>query len=148
MLCLQEREQQVGSLQAQLSEFRQPVLAMAGVSTAPVTSSESDTVTLAQPSRMSALSNASWTSDWNAAVLKNGNSSVAEMQLLTDEAFVVQPATTATPRHATAKFHLLVGRPLSIVHDNGVMLLSCLLHQQERQRHSWTQRCDAHCLAL
>ncbi len=75
----QEREQEVLTLQAQLAQFRQPVLALAGATSAGygATTWDSDTALATEPLRTSSFSNASWANDWNTAVVRSNESSAA-----------------------------------------------------------------------
>ena len=78
-LCLQEHELEVVTLKAQLSEFRQPALAVAGSAT----TWDFDTAEAAEPLRGSfSFSNASWTNNWSSDVIRNAadGTAVAEAQ--------------------------------------------------------------------
>ena len=92
-LCLQERELEVVTLKAQLSEFRQPALAVAGTAT----TWDFDTAEAAEPLRgSSSFSNASWTNNWNSDVIRSaaGGTAVAEApQALSVPQSQLSPAT-------------------------------------------------------
>lgn len=107
MLCLflQEREQEIMSLKAQLLEFQQPVVAMAGGSAAGVTSWDSETAaTAAEPVR-SSYSNASWANDWDTAVVQSRDSSRAGPQVAPQAGRAVQPAGASISRFSQGKLH-------------------------------------------
>ena len=106
MLCLflQEREQEILSLKAQLSEFQQPVVAMAGGSAAGVTSWDSETAAVAEPVR-SSYSHASWANDWDTAVVQSRDSSRAGLQVAPQAGRAVQPAEASVSRYPQGKLH-------------------------------------------
>jgi len=69
---------EIVTLKAQLSEFRQPALAVAGGTTW-----DSDTTEAAEPlSGSSSYSNASWANNWSSGVIRSadGGTAVAEAQ--------------------------------------------------------------------
>ena len=98
-LSLQEREQEILTLKAQLSEFRQPAMAMAGASTAGVTSWGSETEKAAEPVGFSAYSNATWANDWNTAVVESRDSHMAGLQVAPEVASALQSAEASQSRY-------------------------------------------------
>ena len=75
--CPQERELEVVTLKAQLSEFRQPALALAGGTA----TWDSDTAQAAEPLRgSSSFSNASWANNWNSGVIRSADGGTAVLE--------------------------------------------------------------------
>lgn len=97
--CLQDREHEILTLRAQLSEFQQPVVAMAGGSAAGITSLEPETGAAAEPMRSMASSNASWVNDWNTAAFQSRESSMARPQVEPEAGIAMQPAEVALSRY-------------------------------------------------
>ena len=73
------------TLNAQLSEFRQPAMAMARASTAGATSWSSQTEAAAEPLSVSSAYS-SWTHDWNTAVVPSKDSNMAGPRIVHGEA--------------------------------------------------------------
>ena len=90
--CLQERELEVVTLKAQLSEFRQPALALAGGPT----TWDSDTAQAAEPLRgSSSFSNASWANNWNSGVIRSADGGTAVLEAQPQALSVLQSQLSA-----------------------------------------------------
>lgn len=105
--CLQEREKEVLTLKAQLSEFHQPALAMAGAGTA-VTSWDTETAVAAEPIRTPACSSATWVDDWNAVVVRTRDSNVTGLQPVSAVSTIAHSVTAANPRYLQQNVDLLI----------------------------------------
>lgn len=113
--CVQDREQEILTLKAQLSEFQQPVVAMAGVGAAGITSLEPETGAAAEPMRSLASSNASWVNDWNTAAFQSRDSNMARPQAAPEAGIALQPAGVALSRYSirqTCKLSLIIDSTL------------------------------------
>lgn len=101
MLCVfsQEREQEILTLKAQLSEFQQPVVALAGGSAAGVSCWDSEIAAAAEPVRSSAYSNASWANDWNKAMVQSRDSNMAGQQVAAEAGSALQPVEASSSRY-------------------------------------------------
>lgn len=91
---VQEREQEILSLNSQLSEFRQPAMAMAGGSTAGATSWPSETAAAAEPLR-SPSAYSSWANNWNTSMVHSRDPHMAGLQIAHEEG-----PQSAVPSHA------------------------------------------------
>ena len=100
--CLQEREQEVVTLKAQLSEFHQPALAMAGSGTT-VTSWETETAVVTEPIRTAAFSGASWVDDWNAVAVRKRDSNGTVLQPVPELPSALQSATAPKARYCNIR---------------------------------------------
>ncbi|KAL0047196.1 hypothetical protein WJX82_009191 [Trebouxia sp. C0006] len=97
---LEERELEVVTLKAQLSEFRQPALALAGGPT----TWDADTSQAAEPLRgsSSSFANASWANNWSSGVIRSADGGAAVLEAQPQALTVLQsqlsPATVRTSR--------------------------------------------------
>lgn len=103
-LFLQDREQEILTLKAQLSEFQQPVAALAAGSAAGGTPWESETAAAAEPVTSLAYSSASWANDWNT-VVQSRNSNMAGLQVPSEAGSALQPAEASISRYPQRKMH-------------------------------------------
>jgi len=93
---LQERELEVVTLKAQLSEFRQPALAVAGGTTW-----DSDTAEAAEPLRGSSSysnaswANASWANNWSTGVIQSADIGTAVLETQPQALSVLQSQLSA-----------------------------------------------------
>lgn len=112
-LCtLQDREQEILTLRAQLSEFQQPVAAMAGGGAAGITTLDPETGAAAEPMRALASSQASWVNDWNTAAYQSRDSNMARPQATPEAGVALQPTEVALSRYAVRQI-----RRLSLISD-------------------------------
>lgn len=103
---LQERELEVVTLKAQLSEFRQPALAVAGGATW-----DSDTAEAAEPlRRSSSYSSASWANKWNSGVIRSTDGGTAVLEAQPQALSVLQSQlSAATVRTSLKRQHTMPG---------------------------------------
>ena len=107
-LFLQDREQEILSLKAQLSEFQQPVVVTVGGSAAGPTSWDSETAAAAEPVRSAAYSNASWANDWNTSVVPSRDRNMAKQRVASEAGSALQPAEASISRYLLGKLNGIV----------------------------------------
>ncbi|KAL0025419.1 hypothetical protein WJX79_007864 [Trebouxia sp. C0005] len=103
---LKERDLEIVTLKAQLSEFRQPALAVAGGTTW-----DSDTAEAAEPLRgPSSFSDASWANKWNTGVTRNAGGGTALLEAQPQALSVLQSQlSAATVRPSLKRQHTMPG---------------------------------------